>query len=159
MTRCADNFTMTESDETTFWDRLGEAMLENKLKHTQTAASALIGSKGNTAARKWQEGGYPNMTNTVHISKQLGVCVEWLLTGRGAMYPLTGARSKTQRRLLKMWSFMKPNAKREVFSKAVEARLMPNLIGIPNLTQEEFEAEVERLYSQIPSRERDDDES
>ncbi len=91
---------MTESTETTFWQRLGEAMEDNGMKHSQTGAGALIGSKGNTAARKWEYGGYPSMTNAIIIAVKLGVCVEWLLTGRGAKYPIEGPMTETELRVL-----------------------------------------------------------
>ncbi|KKM90661.1 hypothetical protein LCGC14_1236410 [marine sediment metagenome] len=100
MTCMPDNSAMTESDETTFWQRLGEAMLENDLKHTQTAAGALINSKGNTAAKKWQDGGYPSMTNSIAIALKLSICVEWLLTGRGSKYPINGPLNETEFRVL-----------------------------------------------------------
>lgn len=135
----SDNSAMTESDETTFWERLGEAMLEKNLKHTQTAAGALIGSKGNTAAKKWQDGGYPNMTNAIGIAKKLGVCVEWLLTGRGSKHPIDGPMSGTEGRILAMWRTWTAPVKRYVFSQMRVAHYTPDIVGSDAITDKEVD--------------------
>ena len=130
---------MTKSDSETFWDRLGEAMKESGLKHTQVAASALINSKGNTAAKKWQDGGKPSMTNAITIAEALGVTVEWLLTGRGSKYPLDGPMTDAERRVLGMWRRMTPGIKRQAFSQWITLRLMPDLLDNSYTTEKELE--------------------
>lgn len=57
----------------------------------------------------------------------------------GSRYPADGPVSESLRRLMKMWQFMRPNGKQGVFSEAVKTRLMPDLYGNPNLTEEEFQ--------------------
>lgn len=46
------------------------------------------------SAKKWLDGiNYPEMEKTVEIAKWGGVCVEWLLTGRGVKHPIDFSRS------------------------------------------------------------------
>lgn len=73
-----------------FWNRLLRAIGAHprcKLPTTQNGlANALDMSQG--SVRRWYTGeGYPELATAIELAKATGVCVEWLLTGRGDMYP------------------------------------------------------------------------
>ncbi len=55
-------------------------------KIPQRAVAALIGVS-QPSAHKWEHGGELEMANAIKIALKLDVCVEWLLTGRGAKFP------------------------------------------------------------------------
>ena len=121
-----------------FWQRLTEAMHEKyiatgdkRYKPSQVAAGALIGSKGNTAARKWQrEHGLPSMANALTLAQKLDVCVEWLLTGRGAKYPAEGVQTPTEARILALWRTFSPAVKWHVFGQMETADMTRGLIEL-----------------------------
>jgi len=70
-----------------FWDRLQEAMKDQKLKPTQKAAGALVGIK-QSSTNKWAHGGLPSFEHVVILAIKLHVSVEWLLSERGPKRPL-----------------------------------------------------------------------
>ncbi len=78
---------MTNGYKSAFWSRLAEAMTDKEMKVTQKSAGALI-DVSQTGARKWQEDTLPSMENATLLADKLGVCVEWLYTGRGPKRPI-----------------------------------------------------------------------
>lgn len=72
------------------WGRLMraiEAAPKSKLPTTQNGIATVLGmSQG--SVRRWYTGeGLPELATAIELAKRTGVCVEWLLTGRGDMYP------------------------------------------------------------------------
>lgn len=73
-----------------FNDALNEYTQAAELKITQESVGELFSVTG-VGARHWMQGEkLPGMANAVKISGILGVCVEWLLTGRGQKRPSAG---------------------------------------------------------------------
>jgi hypothetical protein len=72
-----------------FAGRLHEALADQGREERGRAAYlAKIGRVSSTAAGKWLSGeSLPGMENVVLVATELGVCVEWLLTGRGPKKP------------------------------------------------------------------------
>jgi DNA-binding XRE family transcriptional regulator len=73
-----------------FWARLVRAIHaapKCRLPITQNGlATQLDMSQG--SVRRWYTGeGYPELDTAIELARRTGVCVEWLLTGRGDMYP------------------------------------------------------------------------
>jgi hypothetical protein len=73
-----------------FWNRLMraiEAAPKSRLPTSQNGlATSLDMSQG--SVRRWYTGeGYPELVTAIDLARRTGVCVEWLLTGRGDMYP------------------------------------------------------------------------
>ena len=74
---------------TDFYARL-ERALTRKLKErpTQTRIAKHLGLKSQGAVANWKAGpSLPEPRHMVELAKWAGVCVEWLWTGRGPMYP------------------------------------------------------------------------
>jgi transcriptional regulator with XRE-family HTH domain len=69
-----------------FWTRLLEAMADRGLPQTQVAA-AKLGRVTQPAARKWAEGGLPDVDKIIDIAQRLDVSLDWLLTGEGPKRP------------------------------------------------------------------------
>lgn len=66
---------------------LDEHGVAEKGKGRQLAISKAFDVTQN-GARKWLEGeGVPELTRAIEIAGKYGVCVEWLLTGKGDKHP------------------------------------------------------------------------
>lgn len=75
------------SDLDTFWGRLCDAWRErHKTKATQQAVASQYGMT-QPAVGEYVKGGVPRMAKATEIARDLRVCVEWLLTGRGPRKP------------------------------------------------------------------------
>lgn len=76
-------------DEKSFWYRVKERVAEKAGKPKPTQKDiAKIARISQPSAHKWSEGGLPRMQRALQLALDLGVCVEWLLTGRGSKFPL-----------------------------------------------------------------------
>lgn len=73
-----------------FAKRLKEALTDQREEERGGGARlARICNVSSAAASKWLSGdGLPHMTHAVELAQELGVCVEWLLMGRGPKKPL-----------------------------------------------------------------------
>jgi len=140
----ADNTRMKKPDKT-FWMRLQESMADKGLETDNvTVAAALIG-KHQTAATKWKKGGYPSMTNTVALAKELGVCVEWLLTGNGDKRPLESDQDDLQA-VIDAWGYMSEDLRGEVVGAA---RLAQRVASAPDPSRH---AEIERRIEKFQAK-------
>ena len=72
----------------TFWLRLKEVLRESDLDFTQKGAARLAGVAQPSVSDWNKPGGWPELETGITLAKKLGVCVEWLYTGRGPKYPL-----------------------------------------------------------------------
>jgi transcriptional regulator with XRE-family HTH domain len=72
-----------------FAKRLKEALTDQREEERGGGARlARICGVSSAAAGKWLSGdGLPHMTHAMEMAEELGVCVEWLLTGRGPKKP------------------------------------------------------------------------
>ncbi len=139
--------TSNKAPKVTFGDRLKNAAKEAgaekvthvylrdwfKKEHGISISTTMISNYGRDEL--------PRMEQCRDYAKALNVCVEWLFTGCGLKRPGDGAISETERRILGMWRHMTVGIKRYVFSEILRARVMPDLIAVPNIT----EAELDKL--------------
>jgi len=63
-------------------------------------------------------------------------------------YPQNGPISETERRVLGMWRHMSVPIKERIFSRMVTARLTPDLVLIPDLTEEKLNALIIETVSE-----------
>lgn len=72
-----------------FARRLQEALKDQEINEWGRGAFlAKVCHVSGSAALKWLSGeGLPHLPHTIQIAEKLGVCVEWLLTGRGPKKP------------------------------------------------------------------------
>jgi transcriptional regulator with XRE-family HTH domain len=110
-----------------FWTRLLEAMADRGLPQTQVAA-AKLGRVTQPAARKWAEGGLPDVDKIIDIAKRLDVSLDWLLTGEGPKHPprysstdphfeqmlsiWTGLDAEARKRLVDIAGLIEPGSKK-----------------------------------------------
>lgn len=72
---------------TTIYDRVIEAHKRAGLPHTQRAIGKSLG-RSQGAIGNWKQGvAKPSIDHAITMATNTGVCVEWLLTGRGPMAP------------------------------------------------------------------------
>ncbi len=62
-------------------------MREHGLRPTQKDCASLIGVKQPSVWEWASQHGSPSMENSIKLGEKLGVCVEWILTGRGPKRP------------------------------------------------------------------------
>lgn len=70
----------------TAWSRIQAAMRARGMKATQATAARIVGVS-QPSVSDWAKGSIPRMSHAVRLANRLGVCVEWLLTGRGPKVP------------------------------------------------------------------------
>jgi transcriptional regulator with XRE-family HTH domain len=93
-----------------------EAMIDARMKPTQTAAADLVGVK-QPSVQEWKKpGGYPTMENAVTLAQKLNVNVEWLMTERGPKKPAPPDPYAQQ--LWSMWKDLNEGDKRELVVRA-----------------------------------------
>jgi transcriptional regulator with XRE-family HTH domain len=98
----------------TFWFRLLEAMRDRGLPQTQVAA-AKLGGVTPPAARKWAEGGLPDVDKILDIAKRLDVSLDWLLRGEGPKRPPRHSETDPHfERLLNIWADIDPDARKRL---------------------------------------------
>lgn len=108
---------MSPSTES-FWARLVEAMTDKGIPSTQTNAGKLAGVT-QPAARKWAEGGFPEMNKAKQIAKILGVSVDWLLTGEGPKrVPNVNESDEELIEFLAMWPDLPAEGRRVLIESA-----------------------------------------
>lgn len=77
-----------KSPDLAFAARFKEACENNpKLPKPQNALGKVLGVSGPMVSNYRKGEKLPSMPTAIDISIACGVCVEWLLTGRGAKYP------------------------------------------------------------------------
>lgn len=81
---------MGKAGESTFWERVTEALRDAGHEHSQMGVARLLGMSQGSVGRWAQGTGLPTMQNALDLALKAGVCVEWLLTGRGPKAPLAG---------------------------------------------------------------------
>jgi transcriptional regulator with XRE-family HTH domain len=97
-----------------FWTRLLEAMADRGLPQTQVAA-AKLGRVTQPAARKWAEGGLPDVDKIIAIAEKLDVSLDWLLTGDGPKHPPKYSESDPHfAQMLDLWSVMDADARKRL---------------------------------------------
>jgi transcriptional regulator with XRE-family HTH domain len=97
-----------------FWTRLLEAMADRGLPQTQVAA-AKLGRVTQPAARKWAEGGLPDVDKIIAIAEKLDVSLDWLLTGDGPKHPPKYSESDPHfAHMLDLWSHMDADARKRL---------------------------------------------
>lgn len=74
-------------DKHGFGKRLLEICEERNVSTTQSALGKFLGVSGTSARAYLQGEKTPSMVHAIEFAEKLGVCVEWLLTGRGGKYP------------------------------------------------------------------------
>lgn len=83
---------------------------------------AKIFSVGQSSVTKWKTGkDTPSLPRAVDMALEYGVCVEWLLTGRGPKYP-GGTSDAELARLLEFWDRLTTETKRNVVGYATLQR-------------------------------------
>lgn len=109
---------MPKATETSdFWRRLTEMIREDVSVKQQTVAKLF--HVGQSAVTKWKTGkDTPSLPRAVEMADRYGVCVEWLLTGRGPKHP-GGTADADLSRLLEFWDGLRPATKHDVVSYAV----------------------------------------
>lgn len=129
-----------------FAERLIAAASDIGLPTTQAGLGRAFGVSQPTA-RDWMKGyALPGISNAVHIAEQLGVCVEWLLTGRGPRFP--GPSPSVDPLLMsKMLA-----ATRNGIAKAVELANDPETVA-ENFPLERQEMLACRLYNRFAGSE------
>ena len=70
-----------------FSARFRQALKESDLPQTQVELGKYFGLSGTMIWFYLNGEKLPSMKNAIAIARRLGVCVEWLLTGRGPKYP------------------------------------------------------------------------
>lgn len=80
----ADNGEMKDAG---FGERLRLACETVGIPATQAALARLFGVSTTIVWHYLNGEKLPSMAKAIEIAEKLGVCVEWLLTGRGPMYP------------------------------------------------------------------------
>lgn len=113
-----------KTSKSTFWSRLVEAAKAKEKGTTQVAIAKLAGV-GQSSANKWAQGGYPDLDRAVLIAQKLGVCVEWLLTGRGPQ-TIDAPQDPALARLVELWGHMDAQRREELLGAAVYMRTISN---------------------------------
>jgi transcriptional regulator with XRE-family HTH domain len=102
------------SPTSNFWSRLLEAMADKGLP-TKQVSVAKLGGVSQPAARKWAEGGLPDVDRIREIANKLDVSIDWLLTGEGQKRPHRDATSDPSlERLLAIWPDMDADARQQL---------------------------------------------
>jgi transcriptional regulator with XRE-family HTH domain len=98
----------------TFWARLLEAMADRGLPQTQVAA-AKLGRVTQPAARKWAEGGLPDVDKIIDIAQKLDVSLDWLLRGEGPKRPPKYNESDPHfQQMLDIWTALDADARKRL---------------------------------------------
>jgi len=100
-----------------FWRRLVE-MIGKEVTVKQKEVAIYFGV-GQSAVTKWKTGkDTPSLPRAVEMATYHGVCVEWLLTGRGPKYPGDTPDAELSR-LLEFWDDLEEPVKHEIVGYAV----------------------------------------
>ena len=106
-----------------FWHRLVEMVGPEFPHNNQTAVGKLFGI-GQSMVTRWKTGkDTPALPRAIKIATDYGVCVEWLLTGRGPKRP-HDTQDPELARLLDFWDRLLPETRAEVVGFAVFKRTM-----------------------------------
>lgn len=103
--------------ERSFWDRLQEAMGECGMETDNLSAAARLVDAHYSSATKWKDGGLPRMKHAVKLATKTGVCVEWLLTGRGPKRS-TDTVPEDMESLVSLWPQMNAETRKNVIGYA-----------------------------------------
>jgi hypothetical protein len=125
---------VSRGTQRTVWARLKEALADKKLPPTQTHAASILGIKQSSVAEWNRLGIYPKMEHAVELARRLGICVEWLLTGRGPKHPPPAGDSFADQ-LWAVWPDLSDDAKRDILGHARGAHLRDDPTAtLPNPT-------------------------
>lgn len=108
----------TPKMEKTVLDRALEALADADRPATQKEIGRIVGI-AQSSVSLWRNGG-PKLENAITFCKKVGVCVEWLYTGRGPKYA-PPADSLTDE-LLTAWAGLPPDLKSQLvgFAKGLK---------------------------------------
>lgn len=101
----------------TFWLRLKEALKDAGKPHTQKKAAAFAEVSQPSVSLWNKPDGFPEMDKVVSMAKRLGVCVEWLYTGRGPKRP-DAADDEYSDALKAVWHRLSAETKRDLVGLA-----------------------------------------
>ena len=106
------------------WDRIKIAMAEHGLKATQTECAKLLGIKQPSVWEWASNDGAPSVENSTTLGRELNVCVEWILTGRGPKHPGPPMEPAAQA-LWELWKRIPPEDRPLVVGYA-EGKIRPS---------------------------------
>ena len=96
-----------------FWKRFTLALRESQCSDKQVDIATQF-SVAQPSVHKWKTGkNFPEPEKLIEIGHALGVCVEWLYTGRGSMHPVVLPGS-TDDDLLSLFRSLSEQDKQEV---------------------------------------------
>lgn len=114
---------MAKADESEFWLRVTDALQAAGKEHSQMGVARLL-KMSQGSIQRWVRGtGLPTMDNALILAKKAGVCVEWLLTGRGPRAPL-GGLTREEEVLLSRFRKLTPDNRRNVLGWVALQRAM-----------------------------------
>ena len=97
----------------TVWKRVLEAHEDAGLPRTQTAVAKTCGIT-QPAVQRWSVGtNVPTLKQAIIFGQKMGVCVEWIYTGRGPKHPTAKPGSATDT-VLKLFHALDTASKNEV---------------------------------------------
>lgn len=134
--------TRPTTPQSEFWSRLVRAIAtapKSGLPQSQNGiATKLDMSQG--SVRRWYTGeGLPELATAIDLAKRTGVCVEWLLTGRGDMYPHGSQRDPFYHAVLEILSEF-PETERARTLEYLTFKLQHIRQGWPSTTDEALES-------------------
>lgn len=110
----------------TVWSRIKEALKDAKRRPTQNEAAAIAKVRQPSVSDWNKPDQYPSIESTVLLARTLGVCVEWIYTGRGPKRPGT-ALDQHAERLLRAWPLLNDETKAHLVGYAeVSASMSPS---------------------------------
>lgn len=113
---------------------------------------AKIFKVGQSAVTKWKTGkDTPSLPRAVDMAVQHGVCVEWLLTGRGPKFP-GGTADGEMSRLLEFWDRLTQDTKRNVVGYAILQRSIQNTASPERIKEVHEKLPEANKIARIPTR-------
>lgn len=111
----------TRDELDTVWLRVRTALREKGMAGTQAEAAKIAGVKQPSVSEWNQPGHYPTIESAVKLAERLGVCVEWIITGRGPKRPGT-ALDLYADRLMQLWAELTLEARQQIVGYAEVVR-------------------------------------
>lgn len=111
----------TPDELDTVWLRVRTALREKGMSGTQAEAAKIAGVRQPSVSEWNQPGHYPTIESAVRLAERLGVCVEWIMTGRGPKRPGT-ALDHYADRLMQLWAELTLEARQQIVGYAEVVR-------------------------------------
>lgn len=117
---------MKKKVETSFWERVCEALEDRGIKKDQQTYVAKLIKIKQPSVFEWTKGAFPSMKNAIDLALGLNVCVEWLLTGQGPKRPGLPSDPYADQ-LAPLWPDLEDSVKNEliVYAKVKQAIQAP----------------------------------